>query len=405
MRYSLLIIALIALICGCTWNSLQKKEIETMKAEYLLQYGKQPDLWPIVVGMKNDYTDIFSVPVENAVAINSLNNAITLLKFKDDEIEYDEVRRNFISGVGDGDKFYPGIFSDEWIGYTQTRGFLLFNIKDKSFADHIPLKSGDEYFTDISVFDASKMQFLFQVRDDRFLESQRFLRLFEFDGKGGFTQISELQAGLHDVGYLEPWAIQNKTIFVYNNDSVKITAYDINFKPVVHPFCDLFNNIKDFRCLDQLCMHPSLPIAILVEMDKNERGDYKVWLINWQNPDPEKRIIELLGQDISIFSNWSKIRSLYVSNFQFSPDGTWLVFRDESEEVLQSLANPTFVAMPVDGGRKIPLGKPKVLGKVMRENANPTSTAWIKKPLSFVVSDGLVLYKWELDSLKREFRE
>jgi hypothetical protein len=122
-------------------------------------------------------------------------------------------------------------------------------------------------------------------------------------------------------------------------------------------------------------MHPTLPVAILVEINKVGRGGYKVWLINWQNPDPEKRIVELLGQDISIFSNWSGIRSLYVSNFQFSPDDKWLVFRDESEEVLQSLANPTFVAMPVDGSKKIPLGKPKVLGKVMRENANPTSTA------------------------------
>jgi hypothetical protein len=393
------------MMAGCRGTNLRKKEIEQMKFEYLLQYGKQPDLWPIVVGMKNDYTDIFSVPVENAVAINSLNNAITLLKFKDDKIEYDEVRRNFISGVGDGDKFYPGIFSDEWIGYTQTRGFLLFNLKDKSFADHIPIKSGDEYFKGVAPFDGSKLQFVFHVHEAYFQDGIRHLKVIEFDGKGGFKDISQIKTGADKVGYSEPWAIQNKTIFVYNDDSVKITAYDINFKPVHHPFCDLFNNIKDFRCLDQLCMHPSLPIAILVEMDKNERGDYRVWLINWQNPDPEKRIIELLGQDISIFSNWSRIRSLYVSNFQFSPDGKWLVFRDESEEVLQSLANPTFVAMPVDGGRKIPLGKPKVLGKVMRENANPTSTAWIKKPLSFVVSDGLVLYKWELDGLKREFRD
>jgi hypothetical protein len=50
----------------------------------------------------------------------------------------------------------------------------------------------------------------------------------------------------------------------------------------------------------------------------------------------------------------------------------------------------------------MPLGKPQVLGKVLRENARPTSTAWIAKPLSFVVSDGQVLYKWELDGLKKD---
>jgi hypothetical protein len=402
MRFSILIITIIALLCGCSWNSLRKKEIEQMKAEYLLQYGKQPDLWPIMVGTKEDNTDIFSVPVENAVGTNCLNNAITLLKFNEDQIEYHEVRRNFISGVGDGDKFYPRLFSDKWIGYTQTRGFLLFNLKDKSFADNLIVKPSYEWITGVSFVGGTDLQFMFQVcRSDE----KRFLRIFNFDGKGGIKQISELQAGPHKVGYLEPWAIQNKTIFVYNNDSVKITAYDINLKPVQHPFCDLFNSIKDFRRLDQLVIHPSLPVAILVEIKEVGRGSYKVWLVSWQNPDPEKRIVELLSQDISIFSNWSGIRSLYVSNFQFSPDGAWLVFRDESEEVLQSLANPTFVAMPVDGSRKIPLGKPKVLGKVMRENANPTSTAWIKKPSSFVVSDGMVLYKWELDGLKREFRD
>ena len=73
--------------------------------------------------------------------------------------------------------------------------------------------------------------------------------------------------------------------------------------------------------------------------------------------------------------------------------------------VMQDIANPTFVAMPVDVNREMPLGQPKNLGKVMRRNACPTSTAWIKEPLSFVVSDGKVLYKWELENLPREFRD
>jgi hypothetical protein len=405
MRLLTFLLATVVLFSNCSWNTLRKKEIETMKAEYVLHYGKQPDLWPVMIGMMTDNTDIFSVPVENAVGTNCLNNAITLLKFNNDQVEYDEVKRDFINGVGEGDKYYPGIFSEQWIGYTQTRGFLLFNLKDKTFADHIPLQSGDEYFTGVSAFDGSKKQFVFQVRDDRFLESKRFLRMLEFDAKGGFKQISEFQAGLHKIGYLEPWAIQNKTIFLYNNDSVKITAYDINFKQVRHPFCDVFNSIKNFRRLDQLVIHPAYPIAILVEIDKVGRDNYRVWLVRWNNPDPEKRVVELLSQEISPFSDYSNIKGLTCSGFQFSPDGRWLVFRDESEEVLQSVPNPTFVAMPVDGSREMPLGRPKVLGKVMRESAYPSSTAWIKKPVSFVVSDGSVLYKWELEGLKREFKE
>jgi hypothetical protein len=400
-RYLWAVIALLILV-GCSGNTLKKKEIENMKAEYALRYGTAPDLWPVMVGMGNQDIDIFSVPADNAVGTNSINNAITLLRFNKDRIEYDEVRRNFINGVGDGDKFYPGIFSDKWIGYTQTRGFLLFNLKDKSFADHIIIKPSYEWITNVAYTGRNDLEFLFQVcRSDE----KRFLRIFDFNGKGAFNQISEIQAGPHTVGYLEPWAIQNRTIFIYNNDSIKMTAYDMNFKPVDHPFCDLFNSIKDFRRLDQLTIHPALPIAVLVEIDTVGRGDYRVYLARWTDPDPETRFVELLRQDISLFSEWAKIRSLYVSDFQFSPDGAWLVFRDESEEVLQSVPNPTFIAMPVDGGRKMPLGKPMVLGKVMRKSANPTSTAWIRKPLSFVASDGMVLYKWELDNLKREFKE
>lgn len=402
MRRSIVLFAA-SLLLTCTWNTLHKKEIETMKNEFVLRYGGQPDLWPVTVGLKEEM-DIFSVPVDNAVGTNSINNAITLLRFNKDRIEYDEVRRNFIDGVGSGDKYYPGIFSDEWIGYTQTRGFLLFNLKDKSFADHIPLKSSDEYFTKTACFDARKFQFLFQVRDNRYLESRRFLRLIQFDTKGKYDLISDFQTGPHgDALSSEPWAIQNKTIFIYNNDSIRITAYDMDFKPLTHPFCDLFNSLKDFRCLDQLTLHPTLPIAILVEMEREERSGYKVYLANWTDPDPEKRFIELLSQEISIFSDID-IDDFYASDFQFSPDGQWLVFRDESE-VSRSVSNPMFVAMPVDGNKKMPLGTPRVLGKVMRENACPTSTAWIKKPASFVACDGQVVYKWELDDLKREFRD
>jgi hypothetical protein len=390
-------------VVGCSSNSMQKKEIKNMKAEYLLQYGQQPDLWPIVIGMKDNNTDIFSVPVDNAVGTNSLNNAITLLRFNENRIEYDQVRKDFIEGVGTGNKFYPGIFSDSWIGYTQTRGFLLFNLKDKSFADHIPIQSGDQYFKGVKPYDGNKLQFVFHVHETYFLEGIRYLKMIEFDGKGNFREISQMKTGADKIGYSEPWTVQNKIIFVYNNESIKITAYDINFIPLHHPLCDVFNSIKYFRRLDQMVIHPSLPIAILVEVDREVKDNLRVWLVRWDHPDKEKRIMELFGQEIPISSNYTPFEGLICSDFQFSPDGNWLVFRDESEAAIQERPVPKFIALPVDGRREMPLGIPKELGRIMRKNAKPSSTAWIKEPLSFVVSDGLVLYKWELNKLKREF--
>jgi len=389
----------LALLCGCSYNTISKKEIENMKAQYALQYGKTSDLWPVIVGMKDEDTDIFSVPTENAVGTNSLNNAITLLRFDEDKISYDEVRKDFIEGVGSGDKFYPGIFSDKWIGYTQTRGFLLFNLADKSFADNIPIKSGDEYFKDVKALDGTKLQFVFHVHEANYPDGIRYLKVFEFDGKGGYKEISKIKTGSDRVGYVEPWVIQNKTIFVYNNDSIKMFAYDINFRPVHHPLCDLFNSIKHFKCLGEFAIHPTMPFAILVENDTNEN---RVWLARWNYPKEDERFVELLGQNVSMFSEWADIKHLICSHFQFSPDGKWLVFRDNSEIAIKNADNPIFVALPVDDKNPMFLGKPKILGKVMRENARPTSTAWITKPLSFVVSDGKVLYKWELGKLVRE---
>lgn len=397
---SVIFLFVITLLQGCSWNTLRNKEIEAMKSTYILNYGKQPDLWPVTIGMKDPFTDIFSIPVENAVATNSLNNAITLLRFNQDKIEYDEVRRDFIDGVGSGDKFYPGIFSDQWTGYTRTRGFLLFNLKDKSFANYIPIESGDELFTNVNIFDKAKFQFVFQKYQAFYEEGKRVLQIIEFHQNGSFKIISELPAGKHSIGYLEPWAVHDKTVFLYNNDSVKLFAYDAYFKPVNNPFCDVFNRIQNFRRLDQLVMHPTLPIAILVEIDRKVRDNYRVWLVRWEHPDPDRQVTELLFRDISISSGKPEIEGLTRSDFQFSPDGKWLVFKDESEGARQRIPNPAFIAIPVDGSKEMPLGKAKVLGKVLRPNARPSSTAWIEKPVSFVVSDGELLYKWELDKIK-----
>jgi hypothetical protein len=41
-------------------------------------------------------------------------------------------------------------------------------------------------------------------------------------------------------------------------------------------------------------------------MDKAQSGEYWVHLACWNNKDPEKRFVELLGQEISMFSEWIK---------------------------------------------------------------------------------------------------
>jgi len=374
-----------------------------MKGAYTLHYGKNPDLWPVMAWLHDEETTIFSVPSENAVGTNSINNAITLLKFRNDELHYEELKRDFVGGVGIGDKFYPRMFKGPWIGYTQTRGFLLFNCEERYGVRYMPPMTGDEYYTDVQTFDEEKFRFVFQRKEAYWPEGIRHLDLVEFNPDGTFRMLATMKAGKHEIRYLEPWAIQNKVLFLYNEENSTIQAFDSLFHTVSHPFCDLFNIQKDFQRLDQIEFHPNAPFAVLVEIEKHKRDKYRIFLAAWENPDPEKRFVELLRQDISMFSGWHDLDGLSCSHFEFSPDGRWLVFRDDSEALVQDVASPTFVAMPVDPKREMPLGKPEILGKVLREYARPNSTAWITTPLSFVVCDGQILYKWELDKLPREF--
>ena len=75
------------------------------------------------------------------------------------------------------------------------------------------------------------------------------------------------------------------------------------------------------------------------------------------------------------------------------------MFRDETE----SRENPIFISIPVSKESPNFLGNPLYLGKVLREGImmEAKGCAWIKDPTSFVVTDGLVLYKWELGNIDK----
>lgn len=380
------------------WNLIDRMEIDRMIKGFENRYGVKPDLLPVVVGLWYDDVSIFSVPEDNAVGTDRLFNSVTLLRFCGEGIEYDVVKSAFIEGVGGGER-YAGLFSDSWIGYTQGRGFLLFNVKNGSFLDHLVTPKMTEWLEGVIFTGRNKFEFIFKVlraNDDC------LLRIVNFDMKGGFNVISEINLGKI---YFKPqqWALHNGTVFVYYNDSVKIRAYDMNFNEVRHPLSEIFNNLKRFRCLTELVIHPTLPIAILVEKDREFSGLMKVYLVRWEEKEEERRFLEIPKSNLSIFTNGIRFS---VENFEFSPDGRWLVFMDWSDDDDDDIENgPVFMAIPFDGSRDFPIGEARVLGTLFRENVNMnlSSTAWIRKPLSYVVSDGKVLYKWELDKLKRKF--
>ncbi len=155
-------LSLLLFLC-CATNKLPKEEIEGMKSHYLLEYGKKPDLWPLIVGLKEDVYSIFPVPVENAVGTNVINSAITLIRFKGDKIQYDHLIKDHFGASAGGLFSHPPVFDSEWIAYGQSRGFMIFNTKTHVFLDHIPYPKMELRITDVRVIPTQPFTFIIQV--------------------------------------------------------------------------------------------------------------------------------------------------------------------------------------------------------------------------------------------------
>lgn len=236
-----------------------------------------------------------------------------------------------------------------------------------------------------------------------------------------------MQLGFKYLSYDQPWQYNNGVIFTYDSTANKIVCHTSEFKDTSHPFAEIFNrNNGTFRKLKEFLIHPKLPFGIVIEIGKDidwEKYDklpptlerekitdalvvqasiHALYLIRWDTQDTNKQFVPLFTEPASVIPG---LHPQTYSDFQWSPDGKWLVFRDETQYQeykygdLTAEQNPVFIALSVSEKNQLFIGEPLYLGKVMREKATPLSSAWIQKPVSFVVSDGLVLYKWDLDNV------
>src|SRR5690606_5847787 len=135
--------------------------------------------------------------------------------------------------------------------------------------------------------------------------------------------------------------------------SNRISCHDDNLKPARHPFVDVFNrNSGKFRKIKEFVLHPTLPFAIVAEIGKDidwekvkklppgssERSIlvstlariseiHILYLLRWDTPDEKKQLTPILSDTLSLIP---PISCKKYSHFEFSPDGSWLVFRDET---------------------------------------------------------------------------
>ena len=400
-------------------------EIHTMSDSMILDYGDYDVMFPPDIYCPEEYTDhIFAVPVENTVGTNDIDNAVSLLHFKkDSRLDRQVIKKDFMEMVtGPFDFRYLPVWSENEIAYSQAKAFLIINLHKKNVETHIicdGIFSGD--IGNVAVLDSATRTFVFEILMSAGENERKVLQVIRFDNDT-FNILSEHPAGMKTCSYTEPWFIYQNTIFIYNDSTTSIDTYDENFQNLNHPLSDAFKEKRNtFRCLREILVHPFLPFALVVEHGKwptkdqlskfdsltglewdkatdilyNEANRRVLYLFRWTHPDPKQRLIPLVSSAGSIWNSYNPENA--YSDFTFSPDGRWVVFRDKSE----SGDNPVFVAVPVDEKNPLLLGKPVKLGKTAREGSTgPAGTAWSTGPTAFVMCDGAVLYRWVLDDVE-----
>lgn len=389
----------------------------------IMDYGDYEVMLPPCTYCPGDYIRyVFAVPKDNMVGTNELDNAITLLEFKnDEELEQHVVKKDFMEMVtGPFEfKFLP-VWSEKEIAYSQSRGFLLVNIQDKKVEIHTIIPGLDDIIENLKVLDGSKRSFVFEANlpAEGLSNYEKILKVIRFENDT-FTVLAEHPAGIKTGSYTEPWFVYQKKIFIYKDSTTKLEVFDEQFKPVSHPLAESFNqNNKTFRRLKEIVTHPTLPFALIIELGKipdqkvldsipsdkfeelsepilAERRRRTLYLFRWNENDSKQQFVPLVSIAGSIWSSYNPKNSL--DNFTFSPDGKWVVFKDHSYDS----KNPIFVAAPINEKNPFYLGKPIKLGNALRGDAiGPTGTAWTTNPTAFVMCDGMVLYRWNLDKYK-----
>ena len=329
---------------------------------YVLDRGKASVLQPQTFPLKESINNIFAVSVDNALGTNDLDNAITLIKFDKDRMQYEVRSKDFLKYVGGGDLTFLPVFSADTIGYAQTRRFILFNIKENSFQQYMISGDFDDTIMNVAVIDAERKYFLFEIRHIVSYDSiEKILKIVEL-GTVTDRLVSSLKIGETDI-----WAVIDKKIFVFRGNRLEV--FDSNFQPMKHPLVSLFNEKAKKMAWDliQLYLHPYLPFAVFVENGR------KVSVATWNNNHKEPQLFRLFENTAS-------------RSYTFSPNGEWLIFVDVVPRP------PRYFLMPVNPELPYYLGRPIMLGKA----PFVFSTAWIANPLSFIVSEGNRLLKWTL---------
>jgi len=384
--------------------------------------GAMQRIIPEVFGVNPEIRNIFSVPIDDAVGTNSIDDGISTVTFVKDAVKVEQRLPSILENASVGEFEFLPSFSDRFVGYARYCLFFFVDLlarKSESYTIMVP----GEAIAGVGVVDGKENTFFFDSRP-----ADGAIRVItlgpnplsrEYDPKNPDLAAQGIsttpQLGVPFIGsndthpytvlferklianpyqdpnrYAEsPWTIYDKTIFILDQERLRFAAFDFKLSPVEHPLVAAINDLPDIlKMCYGILVHPSVPVAFV-----SSAGDLHA--LKWLEPDKKKRMTPLSAGKICVWPEWSG--GLSIQHVQLSPDGRYLVF---SADEYDNWGNPEFFAAAIAPDRPVPVGPLIRLGRCLREDARLTGACWIAKPLSFVASDGLVLYRWKLPGSK-----
>lgn len=401
---SKIILLIILFLISMEFNSeafMRKNKSRKIKEKYMKE-DLMPDLWPVIIPLKKEAKHLFPVDQENTVGIVD-GKTISLIKFKEDEMSYKKITNKYI-GSGDPVNYhFCSIFDKDWIAFSVSRGVNLVNINTKEVLFFVPNSDFYSEITHISPIPNQPFTFLIENDVCKYPENDRVLDIVQFKKdeevfiKGSIIQENRRVLDFNSLSF------RNNIFFSYDIQTSIFEAFDLNnLKPTQHP---LFNILKSFPQrnislfkINYLIIHPTMPFALVTDLLYEERYiGIRWWLVKWEESDYKKQITELPLQPLTILNRG---REAVTMNLQFSPDGKWLIYLDEFDNIEAPKEPGEYIAIPIDSSYENYMGKPVNLGKPFSERSF-CSSCWINTPLSFVAINGENIYKWELDKLNK----
>jgi hypothetical protein len=358
---------------------------------------------------------IFPVPKPNTIGtLDKYSNGIALIKFGDYGAEPDGqiVAQNFSKEVYGTDfiyRFCP-ISSEDTVIYSKTKIAVVANVKTgEAFHAGSRDLSERDFMSGIRFLDPSKNLFVIVKSiydgvngwEDHLhivkLERQLFIET------GWNVHIGKTDDILPDFPLYHKWFIHDSKLFVYDKGRILCTD---GSQPVSHPFSEVFNcNSDHIGNIRDLAIHPTLPFGVMIEDYVSGSISQQLTTVCWEAKKPKGQIVALndVFEPLAPLFGLNRIAFAYQS---FSPAGDWYIVGCLTLEAVaapEESKAPFFIAIPVDDERPnfLVVEELIVLGQVK----NMTSLAWTTSLASYVVSNGELLHKWDLDELPvaREF--